>query len=346
MEKVSKENKVLILNNLERLVMEMLLELVMRGSATFKVPRYRTEREKNGEIHSPFRCVTYNNNRSRHRFCLLIYMLAEIHRLLAEGGSCTVRGLYYRNTQLIRAQSFIVAAKLDVCRILNTAPFHLGILSASKGLLAGDIRMTMSNGDILDCNAYGGAISLPIDFENVDHIDTRAELVLIVEKESVFESLLSRNIFNSFGIRLILVTGKGYPDCSTRRLVHRLTMEFNLPAYILVDADPFGIEIMLVYRHGSQSLDFTSNLLATPSLRWVGLHPSEICSLAIGGTAPLSQEDNKKINDMLNRKNMDLGVRQELYKLQQMQLKAEIESVLDFLCGDYIPNKVNRNLFL
>ncbi|XP_068147060.1 meiotic recombination protein W68 [Drosophila tropicalis] len=345
MEIVSKENKVL-LDKLEQLIMEALSELVMHGSATFKVPRNRREREDIEKIHSPFRRVSYNNNRSRHRFCLLIYMLAEIHRLLAQGGSCTVRGLYYRNTQLIRAQSFIVAAKLDVCRILNTAPFHLGILSASKGLLAGDIRMIMSNGDVLDGNAYGGAISLPIDFENVDHIDTRAELVLVVEKESVFESLLSRNIFSSFGIRLILVTGKGYPDCSTRRLVHRLTMEFNLPTYILVDADPFGIEIMLVYRHGSQSMNFTSNLLASPSLRWVGLHPSEIFSLAIGGTAPLSREDNKKINDMLNRKNMDPGVRQELYKLQQMQLKAEIESVLDFLCGDYIPNKVNRNLFL
>jgi len=43
---------------------------------------------------------------------------------------------------------------------------------------------------------------------------------------------------------------------------------------------------------------------------------------------------------------LEPGVRQELRMLQDVQLKAEIESVIDFLTDDYIPNKINRNLFL
>ncbi|XP_017072816.1 meiotic recombination protein W68 isoform X2 [Drosophila eugracilis] len=267
------------------------------------------------------------------------------HRLQVNGGSFTVRGLYYNDPVLIRSQFKIAKARLDVCRMLNTSPFTLGILAASKGIMAGDIRLLMTNGDVLDSTMYGGAMTLPTDPEKIDRIETHADFVLIVEKESVFEGLLSKKVFVSLEQSFILITGKGYPDCCTRRIVHRLTEENQLAAYILVDADPFGIEIMLVYRHGSQAMGFSSQGLTTPSLRWIGLHPSEIPALGNGAVA-LGTGDNKKINDLLARNDLEPGVRQELRMLQDVQLKAEIESVIDFLTDDYIPNKINRNLFL
>ncbi|XP_033247418.1 meiotic recombination protein W68-like [Drosophila miranda] len=330
--------------DVEGIVVRLLASLVLHGDATFMVPQMgpvsRDSRNGNG-----YRRVSYNNRRSRHRFCLVVYMLAKIHRLQVNGGSYTVRGLYYSDPHLIRTQRHIAAARLDVCHMLKTSPTRLGVLSASKGLMAGDIRMLMTNGDVLDCSVYSGAIILPTDTEKVERIVTQADFVLVVEKESVFESLLARDLFGTFGRRCILVTGKGYPDCSTRRIVHRLSTECHLPAYILVDADPFGIEIMLVYRLGSQSMSFTSGDLATPTLRWIGLHPSEIPALSSGAVA-LSSGDNKKIYDILARDYIGPGVRQELRSLRQIQQKAEIESVIDFLSTDYIPNKINRNLFL
>lgn len=203
----------------------------------------------------------------------------------------------------------------------------------------------MNNGDVIDCNIYSRAMTLPTDFENVERIVTNAEMVLVVEKESVFESLLSQNVFNTFGLRFILITGKGYPDCTTRRIVHRLSVECSLPVYILVDADPFGIEIMLIYRRGSQSMNFTKDTLITPTLRWIGLHPSEIDKVSSTAVA-LTKYDNKKLIDILARNDLSIAVRQELCTLQQSQLKAEIESVVDLLSPYYIPTKINRNLFL
>ncbi|XP_017013866.2 meiotic recombination protein W68 [Drosophila takahashii] len=327
------------LENLERITLELVTNLV-RGNATLMVPR-----NSSPNTTTQYRRVSYNNRGSRHSFCLLTLMLSRVHRLQVHGGSFTVRGLYYSDPQLIRSQSRIAEARLDVCRMLNTSPFNLGILAASKGLMAGDIRLLMTNGDILDGSSYGGPMILPTDPEKIHRIETQADFVLIVEKESVFESLLSRNVFRTLERRFILITGKGYPDCCTRRLVHRLAEENQLPAYILVDADPFGIEIMLVYRRGSQAMSFSSQGLTTPSLRWIGLHPSEITALGTGAVA-LVAGDNKKINDLLARSDLEPGVRQELRMLQDVQLKAEIESVIDFLADDYIPNKINRNLFL
>ncbi|XP_062134062.1 meiotic recombination protein W68 [Drosophila sulfurigaster albostrigata] len=329
-----------LLAQIEQIAIELVASIISEEKVTIHVPRYLR-----GRSSLSYRKITFNRRPSRHRFCLIVYLLAEIHRLHVFGGSCTVRGLYYRDTQMIRSQSYIDAAKLDVCHMLNTAPVQLGLLSASKGLIAGNVTFLMNNGDVLDCNEYSRALTLPTDFENVERIETCAEMVLIVEKESVFESLLSQQAFSTFGLRFILLTGKGYPDCSTRRIVHRLSVECQLPAYILVDADPFGIEIMLTYQRGSQAMFFSSYSLATPLLRWIGLHPSEMQSVS-NAAASLTQFDNKKIVDLLARNNLSFAVRQELISLQHSQRKAEIESVIDFLSPYYIPTKINRNLFL
>lgn len=45
--------------------------------------------------------------------------------------------------------------------------------------------------------------------------------------------------------------GKGYPDTNTRLILNKLRELHTLPIYALTDADPYGIEIMLTYRHGS-----------------------------------------------------------------------------------------------
>ncbi len=41
------------------------------------------------------------------------------------------------------------------------------------------------------------------------------------------------------------------PDISTRQLAHVIWQSFKLPFYCLVDANPFGIQIMAVYKYGS-----------------------------------------------------------------------------------------------
>lgn len=88
--------------------------------------------------------------------------------------------------------------------------------------------------------------AVPDVVANVTGIRTTAEYVLVVEKDSVFQKLLHEQC-PSFN-QCILVTGKGYPDISTRMLVHLLSEKADLPVYAIVDANPFGFEIMCVYR--------------------------------------------------------------------------------------------------
>jgi meiotic recombination protein SPO11 len=47
-----------------------------------------------------------------------------------------------------------------------------------------------------------------------------------------------------------LITAKGQPDVATRLFVKKLS-DLDIPILALVDADPYGLEIMSVYTTGS-----------------------------------------------------------------------------------------------
>lgn len=44
----------------------------------------------------------------------------------------------------------------------------------------------------------------------------------------------------------------------------------------LVDCDPYGIDIMSVYKYGSQSLSHENDSLAAGRVKWLGVWASEI----------------------------------------------------------------------
>jgi len=107
------------------------------------------------------------------------------------------------------------------------------------------MTITLVDNEVIDCTIPGGA-QIPQMISNITSIRVKAEFVLIIEKDAIFQKLLEENC--SRVLRCILVTGKGYPDVATRMLVKMLSEKMNLPVYIIVDADPFGIDIMLIYR--------------------------------------------------------------------------------------------------
>lgn len=109
-----------------------------------------------------------------------------------------------------------------------------------------------------------------------------AKYVLLIEKDATFQRLLNENVLDELSDSLIVTVsdffclnflplllvhvlkeywnwclywnflqGKGFPDINTRMLINKLNKNLKLPILALVDADPFGIAIMCVYRFGS-----------------------------------------------------------------------------------------------
>ena len=121
----------------------------------------------------------------------------------------------------------------------------------------------------------------------------------------------------------VLLTGKGYPDLSTRELVHRLRVSHpsfvrslcalvssgcspflgSVPLLCLVDADPHGLEILSTYKYGSASLSFDRANLAVEEVEWLGIKGTEWDSMGVNRDEllPLTSGDRKKALKMLKR---------------------------------------------
>lgn len=147
----------------------------------------------------------------------------------------------------------------NVCNLLDCAPWELGILSTSRSLVAGPLKISNPDGNIIDYTDCLG-MPLPNDFHSYDSLQTTAQFVLVVEKETVFKRLITDDIFSRIGYRCLLVTGRGQGDFSLRMCLNRIASECRIPIYGLFDADPYGIEILLTYKCGSMVSSILINM--------------------------------------------------------------------------------------
>lgn len=90
-----------------------------------------------------------------------------------------------------------------------------------------------------------------------------------------------------------------------------------------------------------------SDVLTVPSIKWIGVYPTEIEALNIA-KLPLSGGDNKKINDILKRRYLSEDIEHQLRVAKDIQGKAEIEGLYDvsdnYLIDKYLANKINHHL--
>ena len=81
-------------------------------------------------------------------------------------------------------------------------------------------------------------------------ITSNARVVIVVEKDATFQRLMQEDFLGFVDFDVLLITGKGVPDLSTRKLLYRLANQDleNALFLCLVDGDPYGVAIMLIYK--------------------------------------------------------------------------------------------------
>lgn len=212
--------------------------------------------------------LSFTNKNTERTFTIVVHLLGEIYKLLGQNITCTKRELYYRDVELMKSQVSVNKAIDEICKLLNVQCWELGVLSTSKGLVAGDLRIVTDEDEIIDYSITTN--SVPQKPSGIKSMKSNAEYVLVVEKDTVFTRLIEDNIMDKIGRKIILVTAKGYPDINTRVLLKKIEIELQKPIYIIVDADAYGIDIMCTYKFGSLQMVNFSEQLAIPTMEWIG----------------------------------------------------------------------------
>ncbi|XP_071966798.1 meiotic recombination protein SPO11 [Engystomops pustulosus] len=293
------------------------------------------------------RKIRSNNPRSAQRFALTMKILSVIYKLLQTSTYATKRDIFYENVQLYGSQTTVDSIITDISCMLKAPRRSLHILSTSKGCVAGNLLYIEQDGTKVDCSFNTSGVLVPANVEGVTNLRTTARFVLIIEKDATFQRLLDDNFCGKCG-PCILITGKGVPDLNTRLFVRKLWDVFQIPIFILVDADPYGIEIMCIYKYGSVSMSFEAHNLTVPSIAWLGLLPSDIERLHIPTEVliPLSELDQRKLLSLQKRPYLSCQPlwKHELEIMSSRKMKAEIQVLTSlsptFLTGIYLPNKL------
>ncbi|XP_060237287.1 meiotic recombination protein SPO11 isoform X4 [Meriones unguiculatus] len=287
--------------------------------------------------------VKSDSLKSVKKFALILKILSMIYKLIQSNTYATKRDIYYTDSQLFGNQATVDNIIDDISCMLKVPRRSLHVLSTSKGLMAGNLRYTEEDGTPVQCTCTTTATAVPSNIEGMQN----AKFLLIVEKDATFQRLLDDN-FCSRMSPCIMVTGKGVPDLNTRLLVKKLWDTFHIPIFTLVDADPHGIEIMCIYKYGSMSMSFEAHNLTVPTIRWLGLLPSDIKRLNIPKKSllPLTKCDQVKLDSVLRRPYITHQPfwRKEMEMMADSKMKAEIQALAclssDYLSRVYLPNKL------
>ncbi len=273
-------------------------------------------------------------------------LMRYVSEILRAEKHATKRHLFYRDVNLFGNQRVSDSLIEDLGALLRVSRSSLNVIASAKGKVIGRLSFT-EGGDRIDCTQGLGGHAITPMIDQVENFESDAEVVLVIEKDAVFQDLAEDKFFNY--LPSILVTASGQPDMATRQFIKLIHEELHLPILGFLDADPYGLDILRVYTIGSKALSFESVELAVPDIRWLGLLPSDIKEYQIPKSVLIKMTDNdvKRADDLL--KEDFVKSRPEWEKqiriMKDTGLKAEIQALASkdwrFMTSTYLPSKID-----
>lgn len=292
------------------------------------------------------------------RFMQTLLVASFCNDLIKENLHASLRDMFYNlkrtlpntseNTFDEQTESDPIVADLEVA--LNVLREQLHLSADVRGRVVGNVVIE-DRGDIIDWSKLGsGGWAIPSNVEDIVFKKVRAKYLLVVEKNAAFERLHEDKFWKKH--KCILLTTQGQAARGARRLLQRLSQEFNLPVYVFTDADSYGWYIYSVIKYGSISLAHISDRLSTPNTQFIGLTISDIDKFNLHNwTIKAKEVDIKRAKEMLKYPWFQHPAWQkELKLLIQRKIKAELEALsgrgLRFVTEVYLPTKIKNQEFL
>ena len=146
----------------------------------------------------------------------------------------------------------------------------------------------------------------------------------------------------------------GVPTRACRRFIRRLADDKNIPVYVFVDGDPYGISnIYRTLKVGSGNAAHINQYFCVPQSKFLGITPQDIIDYKLP-THPLKDVDIKRAKDALKNDpfiNHHREWKLALKQLIDMGVRAEQQALakhgLNYVIDTYLPQKIkNAKKFL
>ena len=279
--------------------------------------------------------------------------------LLQEEKHASLRDVFYMAKRTIpgtkvnlvddQTESDSVLEDLELITDLSREQLHVN--ANKNGSVAGKVIIE-DKGDTIDWSKLGsGGWSIPSNVENIKFKKVTGKYILYMEKAAVWERLHEDKFWDKQNC--IIMSSQGQTTRGIRRLLQRLTSEFNLPIYVLTDMDPWGHYIYSVIKYGSINLAHISSKMAIPSVRFLGIHTSDIERYGLEKhLIKFKETDASRLKQIQNYAwfKDNKAWQKEFAALKKLGAKAEIQALssrgISFITDKYLPDKIKNKEFL
>jgi len=139
------------------------------------------------------------------------------------------------------------------------------------------------------------------------------------------------------------------PTRACRRFIRRLSEGKNIPVYVFVDGDPYGItNIYRTLKVGSGNAAHINKYFCVPKARYLGITPKDIIDYKLP-THPLKDVDIKRAKDALKNDPFIKSHKEwqdAINKLIDMGVRAEQQALakhgLNYVIEKYLPQKLKK----
>jgi len=340
----------------ERLVeatLDVLTETMTTGRPAFEIPSRSGDNIVWDEVRDLLLLGMRTISRPYHSLASVVdatrtaRVMEIIYNLLKANLHATKREVYYSDVNLFRDQKYSDKIVEDVASMLQTTRDSVHIVASARGSAMGRVTIR-DGGDLIDLTKMGtGGWAVTPFLDQLEIVESDAEFILLSEKDAAVMRLAEAKYWNRQPC--IVITGKGSGDIATRAFLKILVKELEIPAFALVDSDPYGHYIYSVFLRGSKRLSYESPFIATPELKLLGVLTRDLDEYKIPKAVriPMTPADVKRVKDMLKepfvQKNKPWV--EDLQLMLKMKEKAEIQAFashsFQYLTDEYLPRKLD-----
>jgi len=342
-------------DTMERLVdvaVEVLNEAMTTGRPAFEIPSRSADNIVWDEVRDLLLLGMKTVSRPYHSLASVVdatrtaRVMEIAFQLLNAGLHATKRELYYSDVNLFRDQKYSDKIIEDVASMLQTTRDSIHVVAAARGSAMGRV-VVRDSGDVIDLTKMGtGGWAITPFLDEVEIVESDAEFILLSEKDAAVMRLAEAKYWNRQPC--IVLTGKGSGDMATRAFLKQLVRELEIPAFALVDSDPYGHYIYSVFLRGSKRLSYESPFIATPELKLLGVLSRDLDAYDVPKAVriPMEPADIKRVKDMLKEPFVASNNEwvQDLELMLKIKEKAEIQAFaarsFEYLTDEYIPTKL------
>ena len=283
----------------------------------------------------------------------MAYVIWFLKQQIRDSRSSTLRELYYISEGWKRAKfgaqndSNLLIEDLEILTDVQREHFHLRPEEDGASIF-GPLRIreeTRRGSREIHCQDDIGeaGYQIPTNVDALDFVEHDAKMVIAIETGGMYARLIENGFDEKY--QAILVHLKGQPARSTRRVMNRLASEFKLPVTVFTDGDPWSYRIFASVAYGAIKSAHISEILVTPSARFIGVQPSDIRDYDLPSDT-LTEQDIAALKAELTDPRFAGEYWKEQINLQlAMNLKSEQQAFaargLDFVTDEYLPARLS-----